>query len=606
MDQAKNHSAEGTGKLLAESATWLALVLSLLFAAMMIGPAIHHPNGHIVGNWNHPDCLGNHWLMVWVAERVLSLESLLHNPLYYAPFGDAPWLAGNGSEGFLYAPFHALFGWPKGANLYLFSVCTFNGLAAYALGRALGAGRFGAFLLLAAIGCSPYVAQELSSGRFSQANLGFFLSSLALFFHLLQKPSRKGAVALAICGAATCLLYFYYAFFLVLIGILVLLARRLRGVGIPTSFWLACGLGLVLVLPLFWVFYFNWAQIPGTAEGVFPHPEARIHASGLSPINLIRGEARLVAMSQSLLVLLFAALGLARRDTRSQGIRNSTLLLIALLGWWLCLGPNGGLYTAIYGLHPTLERFWWPYRHALILSVFLAALAARGLPSAWEKRRWPPLLIALCIPLSLHFQGLIPRAKSSPIQLPPSLYVQLSTLEGESLLQTPLNPRITAVQTPLIYQLFHKKKMLNGHAPWVDRVRPPKWDALLKDNSFLAALVAYEEAQISGEISFKAEDLQTLRDQGLRHLVVDQEFYVLKLRPLVDGTKAAFAELFGPPILRGKRAWVYDTDNWSGESHLVLAEWTWPKRLRPSHDGQALSGRRPPSALFSSQGPKGR
>jgi len=604
MTEAPENSTPSIRHGLRDPAHIAALLLSLCLAAIMLGPAIRGPGSHIVGNWNHPDCLGNHWLMVWVAERVLSLESLLHNSHYYAPFGDAPWLAGNGSEGFLYAPFHAIWGWPTGANLYLLFICCLNGLAAYALGRVLGAGRWGSLLLLSAISCSPYVTQELSSGRFSQANLGFFLLSLALFFSLLEQPTRKKAWALAISGALCCLFYFYYAFFLLLIGLCVLIARRLGREAIPREFWWACLIGIVLLLPLFWIFFSNWEQIPGTGEGVFPHPESRIHATGLSPGNLLSGHGRLVAMSQPLPILLLAVLGLLRPGSKKQARQRRILFVLALLGWWLCLGPKGGLYTLIYGLHPALERFWWPYRHALLLSVFLAALAALAIPRAWEKKAWPAILLAICLPLSLKGQGLMNHARTSAIELPPRIYAELGKQEGELLLQTPLNPKVSAVQTPLIYQLFHHKKMINGHAPWVDRVRPPAWDEMIEQNSFMAALVSYEAAEISGEVQFEGGDLQALIDEGLRHIVVDQELYLLKLRPLVTGTRSALQHLFGAPVLSKKRTWIYDTRNWTGESTLVLPKWDWPRTLHHSKDGQAIFGRRPPSALFPPQGPK--
>ena len=164
----------------------------------MLGETLRDPSARLVGNWMHPDCLGNHWLLVWVAERTLGFESLLHNPTYYAPVGDAPWLAGNGSQGLFYSLFHGLLAWPASSTAYLFFVCVFNNLSAYALARCMGAHRWSALILLGVIGCSPYVAQELSSGRFSQADLGFFLLSLALFFRILERPSRATALLLGL------------------------------------------------------------------------------------------------------------------------------------------------------------------------------------------------------------------------------------------------------------------------------------------------------------------------------------------------------------------------------------------------------------------------
>jgi hypothetical protein len=328
-----------------------------------------------------------------------------------------------------------------------------------------------------------------------------------------------------------------------------------------------------------------------------------VHAAGWSLTNLVTGKGRVVAMNQAFSLLSLA--GFACFKGRKTGPSPFLFLGLALMAWLLCLGPQGGVYTAVYGLHPVLQRFWWPMRHAIILTVMIAALATRAVPPSWEKRAWPVLLLVLSIPLSLRAQGLMVQAKTSPIAAP-KMYQDLAKKPGDILLQTPLNPRLTTVQTPLITQLYHKKKMLNGHAPWVDRVRPAAWDTLIQNNSFLAALSAYEAAEISGKVQFKVEDFQALRDLGLRYLVVDQEFYLLKLRGLVKGERAAFQKLFGSPILQSKRSWVFDTAQWNEEPSFDFPEWTWPKDLRRGRNGQAINGRRPASVLFPPSPPKNR
>ena len=42
-------------------------------------------------------------------------------------------LAGNGSEGIAYYPFHALLGWPTGLTFYALLVLTLNGISGYLL-----------------------------------------------------------------------------------------------------------------------------------------------------------------------------------------------------------------------------------------------------------------------------------------------------------------------------------------------------------------------------------------------------------------------------------------------------------------------------------------
>lgn len=559
----------------------------------MLASTLQSPSDRIVGNWMHPDCLGNHWLLVWVAEQTLGFESLLHNSSYYAPIGDAPWLAGNGSQGLLYSLFHAALSWPQSSTFFLFFVCSFNNLAAYILARSLGAHRWSALILLSVMGCSPYIAQELSSGRFSQADLGFFLLSLALFFRILERPSRVLAALLGLCAALTSLLYFYYGFFLLLVGAPVLIVRSLRREPIPRAFYEACGFGVLLLLPLVGLFAANWEGIPGSTE-TFPHPESYGDSSGASLKYFLFGETRFVGFCQSLPVLLLFLAALAQGAHR----RFAGLLLAGGLAWWLCLGPTAGLYNWIYGLHPFLERFWWPYRHCIIVATLLGAVACFGLPPRLAEKKWPVLLVIAALPVSLDLQGVRYQAKSSVLTLPHPLYEKLQRMEGEILLQTPLHPERTTSQVPLIAQLTHKKRLINGHAPWVERVRPPEWDKLLESNSFFSALVAYEAGEIDGEVAFAEEDLETLKSMGLRYLVVDQELYVLPLKSLSVGTRAAFQKLFGPPVIQEKRSWVFDIENWRGESFFQFDSWRAPSEEQLGRPGQPMPGRRLPSRFF--------
>ena len=79
----------------------VALILSVGLAAFQLAPALKDAAHLAPGNWHHPDCLSNHWLLIWVAEQISRGQGIAHNSLYYWPIGDMPVLAGNGSEGFV-------------------------------------------------------------------------------------------------------------------------------------------------------------------------------------------------------------------------------------------------------------------------------------------------------------------------------------------------------------------------------------------------------------------------------------------------------------------------------------------------------------------------
>ena len=190
-----------------------AFIVSVVLSAIRLGPVFFEPASHLPGAWGHPDNLSNQWLLVWLSEQVASGQSLLHNDQYYWPVGDYPWLAGNGSEGFLHLPVYLLFGWPQSIGLYVSCVWIVMGLAAYRLGRVCGAGEWGALFTIVAVLSLPYLGREYAAGRYSQMNLIWLLLSMSEFIGLLVKPSFGKAARCGICVALCGIFYWYYAWF---------------------------------------------------------------------------------------------------------------------------------------------------------------------------------------------------------------------------------------------------------------------------------------------------------------------------------------------------------------------------------------------------------
>ncbi len=580
---------------------WLAAaVLAAVFAARAAGPVALDPAAHTFGNWHHPDCLGNHWLLVWVAERLGAGESLLHNDRYYFPFGDAPWLAGNGSEGFLYAPFHALWGWPTAVGLYGLAVLWWNGFAGYLLGRAGGAGPWGSLLVLAALGVNVYVMQELNAGRFSQADVGFWLAALAAYLALLERPSWRLAVA---CGAAVAIasaLYWYHGVFFALAALCLTAAR------LPRVPWrhvgAAAGVAVLGVAPLLALFLSNWTLVPGTEDLSWPRDMPQLDAAALVwPFAVREGEHRGQATALTVLVLAAWALVQAARGRSGHRRLDLGLGLTAVVAWLRALGTAAPLYEALYGLHETLRRFWWPYRHVLILQAALALLAARALASLPGPRPVLGLAAAASVPLCLLLQ-------KDPIHLhytrvtPAPFHQALADQPAEVLLGLPFTPQVANSQLPLVYQLWHGKKMVNGHAPWVRRVRPPAWDERLRDNSFLAALAAYERGDLAeGTLSFGATDLQALRDDGLAWIWLDRELFPVRLAEAHSGFAAILTALFGEPVLTGPDRAAWSTAAWTGATEVPAPAWTWPERLRHGGRDTPLMSRLPTNSFLEAR-----
>ncbi len=579
------------------SLPWLVAVsLAAVFAVRAAGPVAVDPTTHFLGSWHHPDCIGNHWLLVWVAERLGSGEALLHNDNYYHPFGDAPWLAGNGSEGFLYAPFHWIFGWPLAAGLYGLVILWWNGFAGYLLGRAVGAGPWGSLVVLAATGVSVYVMQELNAARFSQADIGFLLAALAAYLALLDRPRWILSVFCGAAVAAASALYWYHGVFFGLAAGVLTLARIPR---VPWRHVLgAAVIALVGVGPLLAVFLTNWQLVPGTEELTWPRDMPQLDAVALGlPWMVQKGEHRGLATALVLVALALwggvrLALGRSSHPRLELGLWG-----LALVSWLLALGSQTPVYEGLYGLTSTLRRFWWPYRHVVLFQAAVALLAARSLASLPGPGALKALvtvgLVPLCLllqrdPIHLHYTSITP----SPF------HEALGELPGEVLLGLPFSPQVANSQLPLAYQLWHGKKMINGHAPWVSRVRPPAWDVLLEENSFLQALADYERGLSGPTLSFQARDLADLRADGLSIIWIDRELFPVRLHDCVRNLETLLTELFGEPVLEESRRAAWLVANWTGTTTVEAPAWEWPEKLRRGGNDTPLLSRLPENSFF--------
>lgn len=594
----------------------VAALLSLVAGLIAVAPAWWEPTRWIVGNWYHPDCLSNHWLMVWVAEQVSHGRSLLHNTRYYWPVGDYPVLAGNGAEGVLFMPFYLALGWPAGMPYYALLVITLNGLSGFALARAAGAERWAALLAAVVLATQPYALREASSGRFNQFSICWLQFFLASWLYFLDQPTRRRALLSAAALAATAFFYWYYGFFAVMAGAALLAVRVLHTRRLPQLRPLVefSAAFLVILSPWAYFFWSNWGLIPGTGELTeFPHFEALNQARPLQwPFRIQEGTE--IAHAMSLPGFALAAIGalLALRPRRPEdppawrGPAALGLVVVWGVFYALSAGPLSPYapYTLLYGLTESLRRFWWPIRHEAVAQAAAAALGALALSalaakfqSEW-KRALLGLAFALSVPLSLRAQGVHDELLLSEAHLPPPAYPSLAKRPGTGLVEPPISPQAAGAQQQLIYQLYHNKTLLTGTALWVDRVRPDAWDAMVADNSFLSAMTALERGELQGTFQFQAEDLTSLVESGFRWYSINREMFILDLKPLVDSYSTLFTALFGQPALRGTGIKIWDAAQWKGQTSVAIPAFQWPRHLVPGGPSQKVNGKRPVSLAF--------
>lgn len=587
----------------------LAALFSLAGGMLVLWPVLVSPGNTIVCGWVHPDCLGNHWLLVWVAEQVASGGSLLHNDRYYWPVGDAPWLAGNGSDGFLYLPWHFLLGWPRASAAHALTLLVVNGLGAYAFARAAGASSFAALAAAPTAAMMVYGSHELGAGRFSQADFGFLAFFLASWLRLLAEPSVFRGVIAAILLAATSFLYWYYGFFAVVAGAILLAGRlwdRPRSLVVPVAAFV--GAFVLLIGPVLYIFGAHYAEIPGADETVaFPHPESAGDSTWPGVPFLIGGvrhAGRALPFTTTILALVAPFI---RRDRATWSLAALVLVFGSLMA-----GPlwSGGPYEQIYGLAAPLRRFWWPYRHVVVLNLAVIALAAVATTALLERLargvRVPSLgiAIAMVIPLEMELSAAPYLALHSKAELPASFYTGVAKLPGEVLLELPLSPEMCASQAPLGYQLQHRKTLLTGHAMWVDRVRPDAWDQFVAENSFLAAFIALERGTIASSFQFAPADLSALRSRGLGVISVNREYLPLKFGSLVTAYEEILTVLFGEPAVTESTAKAWTLDRWTGAGQATFSGVVGTDGGPAQAGNLPGGGQRPKSLAFSMDIPR--
>jgi hypothetical protein len=588
-------------------AALIALVLSLGAALFLLYPAWLDGEHTVVGDWRHPDMISNHWLYRWLSESLLAgggLDAILHNDRYYVPVGDAPFLAGNGSDAVLFTALAYFVAWPASVTAWSVITVTLNGLSGYVLGGALdakGPGRVVGALVLA---LSPYVAHELMGLRLSQAPLYWMALFLAAWIHLLR--SERGLIGKALLAgvlyAITAFVYWYHGLWAALLGAIFWAARR-NGRALVAFLPLA----LALTLPPLWLFLSHWSDIPGTTEDAFPHPLAFESSLALS-FPVFGGTVERGEVGPGLLIFVLAGVGMAGLLKDRLRAEAWALVAAAAIFGLLALGPEitlptgtrtgiPGPYRLVYGAAAPLRRFWWPYRHVAPMVLALLPLVARGADAvvAAATTRWnraggvgAAIGLVLAVPIGLGIQQARLDVPTSWFEAPP-VYEKVRELPGDAMLELPIAPPLATSQQTLSYQWVHHKALVGGHAMWVDRVRPDEWDAWVEGNTFLSRLQEYERGQLFGPFAFKPEDVVALRELGVRHIVLNAEYFPRALFPLVGGHRQVMTQLFGEPVLVFRdQLFAWDLERYTFAGMVEAPEFRLPPDMLDGDGSQML------------------
>ena len=560
---------------------WFVCIgLALLIGVLRIGPPVWDPSAYLIGGWNHPDNLGNHWLLVWVSEQLLSGESILHNDQYYVPFGDHPWLAGNGTEGILFAPWYWLFGWPAGVVPLILSYFVGIGLAGYCLGRVVGVGRWPALIPSMLLLATPYWTRELNAGRWSQLDGVWLIASVASFLWLWQDERRvRKAVLCGVLVALTGIFYWYYAFFFVLAATVIVFSSIVTGQRTPfREISSAAATSVISIMPVLFIYVSNWDLIPGVTEAQFPSPDALSDALTLTG-SWWQPFGRTAGFVLPIPILGVLGWTLLRwrcvKSTQYWQLLSGLLLMGVFV--LLAFGPKIPVFEMVYGWTPPLRRFWWPSRHLLMYNIAVALVVSLGVQQISLTKGWV-FLVVFSIPFSLWIQGDRPfHAMHTPIEWPLSDYQEIAKLSGDVILSPPLSPKIAVTQLPLLFQMQHQKRLLTGHALWVDRVRPVQWDEMMSNNSVLFLLQRYEEGECNGLQRITEEDMMDIQNIGVDLVVLDSHNIPRTHMDLVPNLAKIYTELWNDPVWRGDGIQVWRTEHWTG-----IIEVECPPRILPA------------------------
>lgn len=553
----------------------LAGAVYLSIALYCLYPAWVSPTHGVVGDWTHPDALGNHWLYRWIPEMLSRGGSILHNDRYYWPVGDAPFLAGNGSDAVPFTALGSWVDWPFSVTVWCLLTVVLNGFGGLVLAEAAGVAGGGALVTGAFVAFSPYVARELSAGRFAQAGLWTSAFFLAAWLRLLREPGWRRAAWAGLWFSLAAFQYWYYGLWMALAGVCFWLGRPRVG---PVLRFLPFALaGTVPPLALFLA---NWGAIPGVEEVAFPHPLSIDYAlSATFPVWSGTGSLASLALPLGLSALAWAGLRGADAPLR-RGV-----LVAAALFYALCLGPElltpagestgvPGPYQLVYRWSPVLQRFWWPYRHLAPLTLVLLPLVARGAQRllAWLDVAYAPLVLVALIPIESYGRGAVVEVSSSWFT-PPASYRALAELPAGNVLELPLFEKIARNESSLSYQWVHGHTLLAGHAMWVDRVRPQAWDAWVAQQPLLAALRSFEAGKLTGAWAL---DGAPWADGAVAYVTLNREYFPGELAPLREAHAAFLTAWYGPAVIKGGGVAVWDVRGPPAETTYVWPSWSPP------------------------------
>ena len=526
---------------------WGLLVAWLLALSLAITwPMALDPAGQILG---HPECTaGCHVWVLWWAQNHLGDP---HTPLLFFPHGaDVVTLYGSDLLSpvlLAFAPVSPVLAY----NLWILVLLLFGGVGAAALGRRLGSTDGGAALASTIWVTAPFFQHELLNGTAELLAAGVLPWFARAVLDSLDRPSLSSGLQLGIWTALGVLSSVYNLFFMILVGLCILLHRlSVTPAAVVTRSvlkrgLLGVGVAIALLLPAVWLQLSHGATETLSRRGMWleqdpPLPDSFAQLTDwvdprpadLPALMSLPGGGEFAYWTTCTVflgfsVLAFAGLGLWRaRAERVPNTRGAPLTPFALLiavGMLIAMGPTlrvGGEVVTLFGWPITLPAVvvadLFPpfvltalhaYRYTSVVLVGLVALASRSV----EQPVWAVVVLAEALALSP-----VPwPAVTTPVPSGPVLKALAAAPEGAVLSVPVERENLGDLSWMMLAQTQHGKPVQDGG---IHRRAGADATALFADNPLVLSLATQPDSEWpTGRAA--AYHLDSLRAQGFSYVL---------------------------------------------------------------------------------------
>jgi len=595
--------------------------LSYVVVAILAVSGAAWKAGWIVGDG--VDMFGTFWFYWFIGECFSGAQDPSYTDLFFHPLGkDIFAHTGNNFVDAVAAqPLQGLLGFPDYQPWFIALMLVGNALSFRPLARHLLGPGVAAWAATILWQLCPYTLFELMTGRLTQAFLWFLPLAILGFLRAGEGEGRERLKWAVLAGVMTGLqawTYWFMGYFIALtLGWLAVveLVRAKGRRGAVLGAYLVAGLAcLATVSPAAWAM--SQAASAGAVPGleladtgsIFESPRQLANNVG----SQLHGYALMESEGQPMLLLWVWGSGLVtfllfgRDRVRWIGVLLLSLAFAVGPVWPADHGPGTPMlhYMVAYRALPFFARLWFPYR--LLVITFLALTIGIGTVLArFEELRAARLawLPAAVLPAVLVVGNMAEQHRHLAFPLlsrdltPPAVY-ELIGAEGGGLIELPIG----MARISIAFQPVHGQPTFGGMAENAPLFWPDGYKKRLS-NSFIRVL-RDATRDPGSRTTYKDRDLQRLRDEGFRWVVMDRHLVdsdvhrwpSWRRRPKSEQAEASFLAqdflrtLLGEPSAVEGPLVVWDL---AGEVEVPeklrptessLAERSWPTEDMPAYE----------------------